>query len=204
MKAFAAAAQGDVILKPPAAAPSECDEREEDVERGNWVPQIVQGFYEDTDGIKHAAVIVALTGGVANSDTSKIEVSTINNGHSIVVSEDWNDEMTNMDLFYSNVEKKEDETDDDVHLRRFAMIKAVRQKLQDSRSADTIKSEWYTRLPFQADPTTLKHEIIGNDEGSRFLHIDLTERKRVKIGTIKMINKAKEFQTPKKPKVSSF
>jgi len=204
MEACAASAANDRQVAADTANEEEDDTSVTKEDRSNWIPQHIQGVHEDADGIKHAAVTAALTGGVANRDTSKIEVSAADNGHTVVVAEEWNDEMTNMDLFCSNLDKKEDETDDDIHLRRFAMIKAVRQRMQDNRDADTVRSEFHSPLPFQADPTTLKHEIIGNDEGSRFLHIDLTERKRVKVAAIKMMTKAKEFQTPKKAKASSF
>jgi len=172
-------------------------------ERGNWIPQCLQGTCEDTEGIQHAALIIALTGGTASSDTSMIEVACANNGHSILVAEEWCDEMTDMDLFYQSVEKREEETDDDMHCRRFAMIKAVRNK-QRENNFGAIRSVFHSKLPFQADPTTLRQEIFGNEDGSRFLHIDLTEKKRIKIKAAKMMTKAKDASEKKRLKLSSF
>jgi len=173
-------------------------------DRSTWIPQHIQGMYEDTEGIKHVAIIVALTGGVASSDSSNLEVSATDNGHTVIVAEEWSEEMTNMDLFYSNVEKREDETDDDVYLRRFSMIKAVREKQQSVPVTSGMKSVFYCKIPFQSDATALRHEIFGNEEGSRFLHIDMTERKRLKVNGIIMMSKKKMIRTPKKPKVSQF
>jgi len=172
-------------------------------ERGNWIPQHLQGTYEDTEGIQHAALIIALTGGTASADTSMIEVSCTNNGHSILVAEDWCDEMTDMDLFYQNVDKREEETEDDMYCRRFAMIKAVRNKQRDNNFGP-VRSVFHSKLPFQADPATLRQEIFGNKDGSRFLHIDLTEKKRIKIKAVKMMTKAKDTSAKKKMKLSSL
>lgn len=169
-----------------------------------WIPQHIQGVYEDTDGIDHAAIIVALTGGVTNNDSSKLEVAIVDNGQTVVVGEEWSEEMLNMDLFYSNVEMDPDESHDDIHLRRFAMIKAVRKKSKEDPRATTLKSSWYSRIPFQADPATLRYKIFGNEEGSRFLHIDVTEKKRIKIDRVTMMTKTKTIRTPKKAKLSTY
>jgi len=71
----------------PMLVADECKlEEPEDKELGNWVPQFLQSQHEDAEGIQHAAIIVALTGGVADSDTSKIEVTSTQNGCSVLVS----------------------------------------------------------------------------------------------------------------------
>lgn len=92
----------------------------------NWIPQFVQSAYEDTDGVQHAALIVALTGGVASADASKIEVTATDNCHAMLVSEEWCEEMTDMDLFYKNVDISEDKIANDMCMRQFATMKAVR------------------------------------------------------------------------------
>jgi len=91
--------------KPASKGKTEEDDEEETEvkpkERCNWMPQHLQGTCEDAVGVQHAALIVALTGGVASSDSSKIEVTSTNNGYSILASEEWCDEMVDMDLQFS-------------------------------------------------------------------------------------------------------
>jgi len=116
------------------------------------------------------------------------------------VSEEWCDEMVDMDLFYKNVDQREDETNDDLHMRRFAMIKSLRDK-QRAFNWGPVRSIFHSALPFQADPATLKHEIFGNEEGSRFLHIDLMEKKRIQVNKIKMMAKGAHV-TPQQARYS--
>lgn len=86
--------------KKPAASKSK-DSVEEETKSvgkdiGNRICQCLQGTYEDTDGLQHASLIIALNGG---ANTRKIEVTTHNNGQFTLVSEEWCDEMTKMDFF---------------------------------------------------------------------------------------------------------
>ena len=87
-------------------------------------------------------------------------------------------------------------------MRRFAMTKSVRAK-QQAFGGGPVRSIFHSALPFQADPATLKHETFGNEEGSRLLHIDLTEKKRLQVNKIKMMKK-ENYVTTKKPRLSQF
>jgi len=136
-------------------------------------------------------IIIALTCGIASSDTSKIEVTSANNGYSVFILEEWYGEMTDIDLFYKNVDKREDKMDNDICIHMFAMIKAERDKQRDL-NWHSLWTAFHTTLPFQANPATLNQEIIGNEEGSQFLHIDITKKERTKISKLKMMTRGKD------------
>jgi len=82
------------------------------------------------------------------------------------------------------------------------MTKSVRAK-QQAFGGGPVRSIFHSALPFQADPATLKCEMFGNEEGSRFLHVDLTEKKRLQVNKIKMMKKKNHVAT-KKPRLSQF
>ena len=79
-----------------------------------------------------------------------------------------------------------DETEDKFNHRKYAMEDKVHSMMV---SQGTLNSIYRMLLPFQVDPTVQRVRILGTSDGCRFAHDDLTERKKIKVEEVIMMDK---------------
>jgi hypothetical protein len=176
---------------------------DDDVEHGEvdpliWIPKKLVTEWKNKDGIKCLTLIFQLTGGVASNDNNGVEVKVSNNGGEFAISEEWSPLMSDIGDFYTSLQKAHDETDDDFNRRKISMEDTVGTLLDDN--GGSLTSVYRMPLPFRVDPTVQRVRILGDDKGTRFAHVDLTERKKVSVEKVIMLSSKKLHPTSSEKK----
>jgi len=83
------------------------------------------------------------------------------------------------------------------------MIRVARDE-QRKFNCMPVQSAFQSQLPFQANPATFHQQIISNIEGSRFFHVDIMDKKRIKVDKIEMLSANIKHVTKQRPKCSEF
>lgn len=167
-----------------------------------WHPHEIVTQCENKDGIRFCTVVVALTGGTAEDKSMDgVTVVVSDEGREIIVQETWSCMLNNMELFHGNFDKSDDIHEQD-NLEDFILckvaMKATVRKMKEMVGGDVIKSIHNVRLPFKVDPTSLKVNFVGTDDGCRCVHVDLCEQKKVQTHSLKMMNELAPKVTPSK------
>jgi hypothetical protein len=182
--------EADRVLKPPApedkvVAPLGDEDDSNNVDDPLiWIPKKLVTEWKNKDGIRCLTLIIQLTGGVATSDNNGVEVKVSNNGEEFAISELWSPLMSQIADFYSYFPKANDETDDEFNRRKYAM----EDKVQSIVAQGCMKSVYRMHLPFRVDPTVTRIRFLGTNDGSRFAHIDLAERKKFELEQVIIID----------------
>ncbi len=158
-----------------------------------WIPKKLLATHSNTDGIRCIAAIFALTGGCAINNGEDIEVSVVDGGTTLALTEECTSVMTDMSEFYSGFpHNPREQSSDDHNKMRFAMMDAARlANDQDGKRRDTH----FERLPFKVDPTEMRVKFVGMKDGSRMVHVELAKRKKIQVhGIVMMDNKRKSTQ----------
>ena len=165
--------------------------------RGNWLPKTIMAQHVNPDGIRGLTCLVALTSGVAQVDNSKVDIALTNDGQEQepTVTEAFHDDMTDLGEFYNNLPRNDGESEAEFTRKRFAMEDAVR----DMKKSGNTTSIYKIGVPFRCDPTEKHVQICGMPNGSRFAHIDLSEKKKIKKQGIVMMGRASTRGSPKGP-----
>ena len=77
----------------------------------------------------------------------------------------------------------------------FAMRDAAREMIDLGET----NSVFQCRTPFRVDPTEKRVQFIGFEDGSRFVHIDLAEKKRIKKQRVVMVSKKRASNKHSRP-----
>ena len=81
----------------------------------------------------------------------------------------------------------------------------MEDKAQAIAKQGPMKSIHRIKLPFRVDPTVLKLRCLGTNDGGRFAHIDLAERKKLYVEKVIMIDtKRKETSSAEKRKYDTL
>jgi hypothetical protein len=159
------------------------------------------------DGIRNVTIIFALTGGAVDKDSDGIECKITSDGTQFAISEQWSPLMADMAAYYAPVNLERYETKDEFTRRRFNMEDQVKVLLKASGTTDTLVSVYRMPLPFPVDPSSLCGRFHGARDGSRFCHVDLTEKKRLVAQGVQMLDAGRNKPKPgssEKPKYSSI
>jgi hypothetical protein len=149
-----------------------------------WIPKKLVSEWKNKDGIRCLTLIIQLTGGAANNDNDGVEVKVSNNGEEFAISEVWSPLMSQIDDFYTYFPKAADETDDEFNRRKYAM----EDNVQSIVAEGPMKSVYRMSLPFRVDPTVKRVRFLGTNDGCRFAHVDLAERKKLEVEQVIMID----------------
>ena len=154
-----------------------------------WEPHHVITEWKNDDGIRCITVLLALTGGTVDRSTDGIAIDLDDDGNVLRVSEVWPGLTQDMNLFYSHLPRKSDESEDDFTRRRFQMAASLK-KLQDKygNESNQMYSHFRLDLPFRVEPTSKDITFIGDNIGGRYVHIDLIEEKLQEIHGVLLIN----------------
>jgi hypothetical protein len=184
-----AAADNHRVARGPSLFASMADGGGDDEEESPliWIPKKLVSEWKNRDGIKCLTLIFQLTGGVADNDNNGVEVRVSNSGEEFVISEVWSPMMIDIGEFYDLFPKARHETDDDFNRRKISMEDTVGNLLENY--GGTLTSIYRMPLPFRVDPTVQRVRIIGDEKGTRFAHVDLTERKKVEVEKVFMLGK---------------
>ena len=145
--------------------------------RPAWIPKKVTAQHINQDGIKCWTVLIALTGGAIDEDNNGVEVEVTHDGNVLTVSETCSPDVLDVAGLCASVTINSDGMSiEETMRRRFAMRDAVREMIDIGET----NSVFQCRTPFRVDPTEKRVQFIGFEDGSRFVHIDLTEKKRIK------------------------
>jgi hypothetical protein len=154
-----------------------------------WEPKKIATEWKNKDGIRNLSLIIALTGGAANTDSNGVECKVTSDGTEFVISERWSSLMLQIDSFYEPLKdhRAHDESEDEFNRRKYAMEDQAQALMQQSGDA-IVASVFKMSLPFQVDPTSLRTRFLGTRDGNRFCHIDLTEKQKFKAHTVMMMD----------------
>lgn len=148
------------------------------------------------------AVLVALTGDTTDDDTlDGVNVLAKDDGNEVIFTEEWSPALNNMEQFHSNFDKSDDihqGNEEDFILRKVAMKSALCE-LKGTMAIPNgiITSVHHVRLPFKADPSSMKINFMGTEQGCRCVHVNLCEKVKVEGKKLKMM-KVEAAQTPRK------
>lgn len=168
--------------QPPGATPTAIPDQ---VSQGNWMPHKIMAQWRNGDGVRQLTILIALTGGTACSSTEGIDVSIQQDGHQLVVTEEWTDYMKDINSFYKHYQNAQDNMElDDHYARRLAMKDSLR--MLSIQNGGSISSLHRCSLPFRVD-REVDYSIHGDRFGGRYVHIDLAERSKVKIRKVNIM-----------------
>ena len=100
--------------------------------------------------------------------------------------------MFAIDDFFQLFPKATDETEDEFNHHKYAMEDKVHAMMV---LQGTLNSIYQMSLPFRVDPTVRRVRILGTSDGCRFAHVDLAERKKIKVEEVIMLDKRKLLPT---------
>jgi hypothetical protein len=175
------------------AVSNDDDEAEEEEGPLVWIPKKLVSEWKNKDGIRCLTLIIQLTGGAANSDNDGVEVKVSNNGEEFAISETWSPLMSQIDDFYNYFPKAADETDDEFNRRKYAMEDNVQSIVAGGGAMNSV---YRMSLPFRVDPTVKRVRFLGTNDGCRFAHVDLAERRKLEVEQVIMIDTMKNKQLP--------
>lgn len=161
----------------------------EPTQHTEWQPHHIMALWENDDAVRCITVLLALTGGTVDRSTDGINIDLDDDGNVLCVSEVWSSLTQDMNLFYSHMPKKDDESEDDFTRRRFqmaAMLRKMREQYGDANG--NMWSHFRKDLPFRVEPTEKKITFIGDSVGGRYVHIDLIEKKLQEVHGVLIIN----------------
>jgi len=175
----------------------------------DWTPKKIVNEWENDDGVRNLSMILALTGGAADKSSSGVECKVTADGGQFVISEQWSSMVVDIADFYQPLlaHKPDDETTDEFIRRRFAMADQVRKMMKAGgfNKGEPMVSVYRMALPFQVDPMSLRVQVCGAKDGSRFCHVDLTEKQKLVVQSVLMLdsgrgrnNIIRSTETPKK------
>jgi hypothetical protein len=182
------------------AASNDDDEAEEEEGPLVWVPKKLVTEWKNKDGIRCLTLIIQLTGGAATSDNDGVEVKVSNHGEEFAISEAWSPLMSQIDDFYTYFPKTADETDDEFNRRKYAM----EDNVQSIVAEGPMKSVYRMSLPFRVDPTVKRVRFLGTEDGCRFAHIDLAEKRKFEVEQVIMIDTKKKLPSSSEKKRSYY
>jgi hypothetical protein len=176
------------------------DDDEEDMEEdrdysvSTWSPKRIVAPYTNPDGIKCITIIISLTSGCVGTTNDGLEISLADNGNTLVVAEQHSEWLLDTTNFYNAFNDDPDENVEEVMRRRFAVKDRVRQMIADGETVPVFTMP----IPFRADKSSMRVELCANDEGAQCVHIDLSEKSKVKKQrfTIMSSKKSKVPTTP--------
>lgn len=165
----------------------------------HWSPTKIVSSYIDPYGIRRLVVLFAVTSGVTDQDQSGVDIKVSNNGWELTLSEKWQTFMLDVESFYHCFPKDPRETEDEFTARRMAMMNTVRVLKANNQGA-ALRSIYRYKLPFQVDPAEMRITYATNGKGSRCVHIDLSERRRVQTNHFMLfkhqVKKSNGFDSP--------
>lgn len=205
-KNFDEAGGGFQGKQPPGATPTAVPDGQS-LAGGNWTPHKIMAQWRNGDGIKQVTILIALTGGTACASTEGIDVSIQQDGHLLVVSEEWTDYMKDINSFYKHYQNAHDTLElDDHYARRLAMKDALRTL--SIANGGNISSVHQCYLPFRVDGSEVDYSIHGDKFGGRYVHIDLAERSKIKVRKVNIMEDTVNDFVPssdkKAPKYATF
>ena len=153
-----------------------------------WEPKKIVKEWTNGDGVKNITLVIALTGGAAEKNSSGVECKVTTDGTVFAISEHWSALMLEMKTFYNKMALDNGETEDEFERRRFAMEDATTVMKKHAKVGEPLKSVFKMTLPFPVDPTSLRVRIMGTTDGNRFCHIDLTEKQKYKVTPVVMMD----------------
>ena len=167
--------------------------------QGNWIPHKIMAQWRNGDGVRQLTILVALTGGTACSSTEGIDVAIQQDGHELVISEEWTDYMKDINSFYKHYQNQHDTLElDDHYARRLAMKDALRTL--NLQNGGVVNSVHRCPLPFRVDSSEVDFSIHGDKYGGRYIHIDLAERSKIKIRKVNIMEETNNEYVPSSAK----
>ena len=67
-----------------------------------------------------------------------------------------------------------------------------------------MKSVYRMSLPFRVDPTVKRVRFLGTEDGCRFAHVDLAERRKFEVEQVIMIDTKKKLPSSGEKKRSYY
>jgi hypothetical protein len=167
----------------------------------DWIPKVISNEWVNDDGVRNLSMIISLTGGAANKNSSGVECKITLNGSQFVISEQWSPFLMDIASFYLPLESQrpEDETQDEFIRRRFCMADQVRKMMHVGgfSKGESLVSVFRKPLAFQVDPMSLRVQVCGTKDGSRFCIVDLTEKQKLVVQSVLMLDSGRGRTTIK-------
>ena len=153
-----------------------------------WVPKKLWAQYTNPDGIKCATIMLSLTSGCVEADNSAAEVELTEDGTELAVAEKFGDFMISVNKFYDEFAYDPTESLEERMRRRFAMEDDVR----NMQATGKTTSIYRMTTPFRADKSSMRVVFCGSNNGGRYVHVDLSEKKKAKKQHVVMMSKRKK------------
>ena len=139
-----------------------------------WRPKRIVTTYDNEDGVKCAAIIIANTSGCVDKDLRKVEVNCSSDCMGIIAQEEYSDGLLDIDLLYQKLPKLSSESAGDCFAKRMAVKAAVRKLKAEGHH----KSIYRIDSPFRIEPTEMEVRYLSAPDKSTFIHIDNCEKKK--------------------------
>ena len=145
--------------------------------------------WENDGGVRCISILVNLSSGTANSSSQGIDVDVVNDGNTLKIEECWSGMMQDMAVFYSKFKQRDGEEKDDFTERRFAMRRTLRKMMiKFANTENKMVSIFKKPLPFRVEPTEMRVVFSGDNDGGRYCHVDLIEKKLQEIHEVMMMD----------------
>ena len=141
-----------------------------------------------------------MTSGCVEDDNTGLEVDLNDECCGVVIKETYNEWMLNIEDFYDGFPHDHNESNAERTRRLIAVTDAVRNMHAEGQTilVTTI------RTPFRADKSTFRYQMCGSVDGGRVVHVDFSEKKKVKQQRVFMMSKKKTKKSmPKAPQAYS-
>lgn len=171
----------------------------------DWTPHHVMTEWENSAGVRCISMIVNLSSGSAFESSENTHICLIENGNTVSLEEVWSDMTQDMDVFYSEFKKEEDEDEDDFAERRFAMRRTLRKLMfKHANGENRMVSVFNKQLPFKVEASEMRIKFIGDKVGGRCCHIDLVEQKLQEAKKVLMMDDVTDSMVPESSRKRKF
>ena len=143
--------------------------------------------WKNLDGVRCFTAIFVLSSGVFQGDSTGIEVEVTEDGNMLTIAESFTQSQLDVEGFYRAFPKDPSESDSEFIQRRFAMMEAVREMRSNQQTVSIFKM----KTPFRVDPSQKRVVLLDGGDGCKYIHIDLSEKKKLMKQMVVMMSHSK-------------